>query len=485
MCLTTTIPSPCDSSSSSSYIPSNRSQNVNNNNGGGGSGGSPAFTSAFTKTPLLLRRKSSDSVSRPTDMLVCLMLVMLGFQASFFAYVYPVEDAGNSSLRPPNFVQSSMPLNNTKIQQASDDRDPLAWTNPWTGLNFKQYKNRTDEKIKSYRHKTSLSYTNTCEMPLYDGEFGYELAGMIPWAYHKSIHNDCKMKTRGRPGTKYLYYFSYHHSIEPAKPGRSQRESHRLPRESPLGETPHFGDDQFPTKADWTPPPYKQFFTRKNDIDVLESLDKPLLILSNKYTMEWSDGPTNHIPLETLWEILKFLTPRYHIVYNRFKDARLEDRLEAKIEKNGGVGPYGDKEMIKRFFPSVVLFEELSQNLETDDVNLLMFSLSATADKFISVQGGNSVVASFFGGTNVIHCVRGPEINYHSDHGGDFSYYHRFSNATIEVAKDAIKFCHAVKQHTALDKDDLDSLSRYCTGGEGGDVPSDDLSGVISTKKNR
>jgi hypothetical protein len=32
---------------------------------------------------------------------------------------------------------------------------------------------------------------------------------------------------------------------------------------------------------------------------------------------------------------------------------------------------------------------------------LLQFSLNSMSDKFLSVQGGNSVVASFFGGRNI------------------------------------------------------------------------------------
>uniref|UniRef100_A0A7S0KX08 Uncharacterized protein n=1 Tax=Asterionellopsis glacialis TaxID=33640 RepID=A0A7S0KX08_9STRA len=263
------------------------------------------------------------------------------------------------------------------------------------------------------------------------------------------------MTTIGRPGTKYLYYFSKEHSIQKSQGNEPQRSSHRLPKDSPFGESPHFNNDKFPTSG-WVPPPYTNFFKMTN-----LKLDKPLLIISNKYTMEWDDGPINHIPIDSLFEILKFLTPRYHIVYNRFKDPRLEDKLEVQLNKNGmsEIAPYHDKEMIKRFFPSVVFFEELSENLDTDDVNLLMFALGAEAERFISVQGGNSVIASFFGGTNIIHAVKGPEVNWKSDIGGDFSYYHRFSNATIRVEQSGKSFCRAVKEDFV---EDQQSVSQYC-----------------------
>jgi len=351
-------------------------------------------------------------------------------------------------LRNPN-KQISIPTTNTTISttelsvEEQDDgglSDPLGWTSPWTGLEFESYKHHIDTKIKQSRLDMRHDKTKqVCKMPLYDGEYGYELAGMIPWAYWKSQKEQCHVHTQGRPGTKYLYYFSKQHTIQVKSDGL-QRQSHSLPKESPFGfngGNPHFSNDKFPTKG-WLPPPYKDFFKR-TDI----SLDKPLMVLSNKYTLEWSGEPRNNIPIRHLQEILKTLSQKYHIVYLRFQDKRLEDRLERKIRESGTLAEYRDKEMIKRFFPSVVLFEELSVGLDLEDINLMLFSLYATGDDFISVQGGNSVVASFFGGRNLIFCEEGPEL---WNNKGDFTYYHRFSGAKIQIANNTTDFMKFVPQ---------------------------------------
>jgi hypothetical protein len=64
------------------------------------------------------------------------------------------------------------------------------------------------------------------------------------------------------------------------------------------------------------------------------------------------------------------------------------------------------------------------------------------SDNFLSVQGGNSVVASFFGGRNIILAVFGHETPEKSN---DYSYYPRFSNASIDVARNATSFLELVK----------------------------------------
>ena len=53
--------------------------------------------------------------------------------------------------------------------------------------------------------------------------------------------------------------------------------------------------------------------------------------------------------------------------------------------------------------------------------------LHANSAHFISVQGGNSVIASYFGGTNIIFCKRGTEL-VRSEYR---LLYPKFSNAKI------------------------------------------------------
>lgn len=91
----------------------------------------------------------------------------------------------------------------------------------------------------------------------------------------------------------------------------------------------------------------------------------------------------------------------------------------------------GDKELVKSKFPSVVLFEDLISDPDPEDHNLLLFGLMAHSDRFISVQGGNAVISSFFGGTNFIFAKQGPELEY-----GDYNYFPKFSNAQVSWSGD-------------------------------------------------
>jgi hypothetical protein len=315
---------------------------------------------------------------------------------------------------------------------AGKEADPQSWIAPFIGTRLETFQHQIDENIR-HNVRELEKHKTTCKVPFYIGEYGYELAAMVPWAYSKI--NDCKVKTKGVIGTKYLYFFSKH-----TVNSNSTRKPRHLPHDHPFGKRPHFDDAKFQEKTKggvWVAPPFKDFY-RRDDIE----LEKPLVIISNKYAKEWDfEGPVNFIPVDILREVLEHLTPNYNVVYSRFQDKRLEDSRESMGSNTLQEG-FKDKEMIRKEFPSVVLFDELSKGLPPDAVNLLLFSLSSMSNNFLSVQGGNSVVASFFGGRNIILAVYGPET---PEKRNDYSYYHRFSNAIIDVARDATSFLELVK----------------------------------------
>lgn len=293
------------------------------------------------------------------------------------------------------------------------------WIAPFVGDEFEKYRQRIDEEISRQR-QAPQSRKVTCNTPLYTGEYGYELAVMVPWAYHTS--QSCPVVTEGVVGTEYLYYFSHQHTIA----RRTKRRYRELPEGNPFQQNePHTSIDHFP-QDNWTMPPYK---TRYHRDDV--SFDKPLMMIFNKYTREWRSPPVNYIPLDTLDTLLDYLTPNYHIIYIRLEHKKLDDKASLQ---------FGDKAMIRSKYPNVVILDDLIQRMHPDAVNLMIFSLSAQSVGFISVQGGNSVVASIFGGINIILAKRGPELEQ-----GDYTYYRRFSGADIIVVHDEIKLLAMVK----------------------------------------
>jgi hypothetical protein len=284
---------------------------------------------------------------------------------------------------------------------------------------FLEFQRRIDRQIVASQNVTGGV---DCIMPFYNGEFGYEIAVMVPWAYHWS--KSCNVITKGLAGTKYLYYFSKHHEIVAGK-----RNHIPLPGGNPFGKVdPHTDDKHFP-KSNWKMPPWNVYYKR-DDIH----WDKPSLMISNKYNTEWDKGPINFIPVDTLRDLLHYLSPNYHVVYVRLEHKELGDRHEFL--------DLDDKSMIRNEFPNVALFDELAKDLLPDSINLLLFSLGALCKHFISVQGGNSVLASLFGGQNIILGKMGSELGP----TGDFTYYHRFSNANISVVGNETDLIAQVKQ---------------------------------------
>lgn len=286
------------------------------------------------------------------------------------------------------------------------------WSTLLVGENFETYKASIDAKMQRMKVERAEKFANTapCETSFYDGEFGTEMRAVVPWYYSKS--QTCSIKTTGVSGTKYMYFFSDDHTIE-----HTTRQNRHLPAGNPFNSTVvHMAD--FPYDTPWLAPPFREFFHRN---DIVEKLgDKPLIFISNKYRREHHKRPANYLGVDTLREILKYLTPKYTVVYKRFTQADQKDWEENEKD-------LGEKEMIRKEFPDVVLFQPIGESLaDPEDVNLLMFSLMASSEGFISIQGGMAVASSYFGKKNNILIKTGTELKT-----GDYGYFHRFSNAKV------------------------------------------------------
>jgi hypothetical protein len=302
-----------------------------------------------------------------------------------------------------------------------------AWILPFAGEQFKAYRAQIDKRIEMYQEELENGPRgkNVCKIKMYTGEFGYEIGAVVPHIYDTSLR--CPVVTRGLEGTTYLYWFSKNHSIFKGR----QRNAQTLPRGNPFGQTLHRPPSRFPT-SNWTMPDYKTYFWR-DDVH----FDKPLFIIFNKFTPESHlNGTINFIPIPILREILKYLVPKYHVVYNRLERKEL---LEGADSKNNS---FRDKEIIRQEFPrDVVILDDLVNDLDPEGTNLMIFSLGALCKHFISVQGGNSLVASFFGGKNIILAKKGKELRH-----GDFGYYFRYANTTVTVVRNENDLLAKVKQ---------------------------------------
>lgn len=219
-------------------------------------------------------------------------------------------------------------------------------------------------------------------------EFGYELVLVLPYIYYLHVNNKLKSTTSSK-NTKELYYFSENHN-----------EKHSVRKYNVIKTLPNPNLSQSSFNYDeYLPPPYKNIF--KNDEFVFE---KPLLIIQNKYNIEWDKPPINFINRDTLSKIFQMCNDKFTIVYNRPKPKNI-------VNDNSGILDLKEEGELKKYniIDANELYEKYKEKYNFNHFQLL---LHANCDYFISVQGGTSAFCSYFGGKNIIFAKRGSEVTY-------------------------------------------------------------------------
>lgn len=141
------------------------------------------------------------------------------------------------------------------------------------------------------------------------------------------------------------------------------------------------------TNNHWLPPPLKQMW--KGYL----KYDKPVLVIQNKYTIEWCQGVFNYFPVDVLEQIFSLFQETHTIIYIR---PRGKEKNYFKDENQ--ILKFEDYKLIKRKFRSVITIEDFWWKLRKLDFNQRQFAIHACADRHISVSGGNACLAAYFGG---------------------------------------------------------------------------------------
>lgn len=215
------------------------------------------------------------------------------------------------------------------------------------------------------------------------GEFDQELRYVIPFAYWHHLNGTLK-KTISCENTRELYFFS---------------EDHEERYQERDWET-SYGDYEFPNMTHsasfsyqkWRRVPYKQHF--RNDVFVY---DKPLLVIANKYNVEWDKPPVNFLSIEDLDSIIRTYGHKYQIIYNRPLPTHI-------VTDNSDTLDLNEHPWLKEKYPEVLLVDDLNEKHKSivNNFNHLQLMIYANCDKFISMHGGTAALASCFGGVNVI-----------------------------------------------------------------------------------
>jgi hypothetical protein len=171
-------------------------------------------------------------------------------------------------------------------------------------------------------------------------------------------------------------------------------------------------------------PPWKEVY--KND---LFKFDKPILVISNKYCDEWGNKPITFLDFSCLYDIFSMLKDKYKIIYSRLG-------YESLTRDNSNLLDLDEHQLIKDVFGNdVTLIQELyysNQYLSKNTVQLMVY---ANCENFISVCGGGAMLASVFGGKNLIYVRYGELLRCNAYDG----WMKKLSNVDIKWVLDAPK----------------------------------------------
>lgn len=257
----------------------------------------------------------------------------------------------------------------------------------------------------------------------FNGEFGPELQFVLPFAYWH-YKNGTLRSTKSSKFTREFYFFSDTHFEEFDNRTNEGNYNFEVPRIL-------YSHDYDMKK--WLAVPLKKEY--QNDVYVFE---KPLLIIANRYNMEWNGPPISYFDIPTLDYIVGNLKSHFTIIYNR-------PRPEDITEDNSETYDLNEFEWLKATHPEVLYMQELyEQNIgKAKNFNHLQLMVYANANHFVSIHGGTSVLASYFEGVNLILSKQGPEHHFNCYN----TLYPKLSGAKILHAKNNEDVQTYIKDH--------------------------------------
>lgn len=257
----------------------------------------------------------------------------------------------------------------------------------------------------------------------FSGEFAPELTFVLPYAYWH-YKNGTLRSTHAARYTKELYFFSPEHHEE--FDVRSNEGNYNF-------DTPRILYSHDYDMKKWLRVPLKQQY--QNNIYVY---DKPLLIIANRYNMEWDGPPISFYSIEQLEFIISRLKSHYTIIYNR-------PRPENITGDNSEIYDLNEFKWLAQNHPEVILMEDLYKENKgkAKNFNHLQLMVYANASHFISVHGGTAALASYFGGVNLVISKKGPEHHFNCYN----TLYPKLSGAKIWHAKTDEEVQQYIKQH--------------------------------------
>tara|TARA_R110002020_G_scaffold236011_2_gene448287 strand:- start:480 stop:1442 length:963 start_codon:yes stop_codon:yes gene_type:complete len=283
-------------------------------------------------------------------------------------------------------------------------------------------------------------------------EFGLELTLVIPYAYWLHERGELE-KVITCKGMKPFYYFC--DNVEERYDYRTIDNSAAGLDKIPNNWIHHnalavFGKDYSDMSdiekcqangvldySKWTPPHYlKQYSNTKFDNY------KSYIFISNRYNIEHGNPPIGYFDINLLYEMFNYLTEKgYTVIYKRPKNTEFPlDQNEHNSLSQGftditaevdGIGMITDYQLTQ-YYDNVILLDDIikQENYTGSDINLynkIQLQLFASANGFISMGGGSTLLTSYFGKPNISYFTTKTEC-LRPDYFCNENYYRKLSN---------------------------------------------------------
>lgn len=249
----------------------------------------------------------------------------------------------------------------------------------------------------------------------YNCEFGYELISVIPYAYYLHL-NGLLTGTISAKGSQPFYYFSPDHKINPVQRNWYYDEKPAIEYLFNDGVPNVFIHTRKLNLERWIPPPYKKYY------ETSIKTEKPLYVVFNRFNKEYPatfNKPLNYFSLDILEDIFIKLKRNYEVIYVNIEGHK-------SLYDNSHPIHLDDVKLCHRMGVSHI--NDLCKKHKGLSFNQVLLYYFGSCRNFLTMNGGGSILASYFGGRNLIYSKQSKEIL-----SGDFGYYHLFGGSEIIV----------------------------------------------------
>lgn len=249
-------------------------------------------------------------------------------------------------------------------------------------------------------------------------EFGIELTLVVPYAYWLSQHNKLE-KVITSKGMSPFYYFC--NNVEEKYNYRTVDNSAAGLDSIPNNWIYGFKDNARLYKDEWEH--WEEFTQVEKGCGILDyskwtlpdfnaqykndhfKLNKPFIVICNRYNWEHGHPPTGYFSIECLYNIFNYLTEKgYAVVYkrplntefpldqNEINTLHYKESLVANIE---GIGVINDYQLTS-YYEDVYLLDDIVKDNPNNTYNMTQLQLFTNASGFITMGGGSTLFPCFF-----------------------------------------------------------------------------------------